>query len=278
MGYDPEEIRRLYERDAGAEWNRFDSPLGRVQLEQIHRFLARYIPPGSKVLDAGSGPGRFALALAEAGCELTLVDLSERLLSEAEARFREARLLSRIAGIHRGDIVDLSFLPDGSFDVVLCLGGALSYVREQVEAALQELMRVCKPGGLILGSVMSRLSALRTGLVYGWDPVADGHPQALKAFLETGDFPPGETTLTDQPAHFFRSKELVHILSQTGLDVLEMRGTNALLTLPAERLVVLQSDREVWAALEDAESEACLSAPELGSHILFAGRRGEKDM
>jgi len=276
MSYDPQAVRDLYDARVKTEWERFDNLLGRVQLTQIQRFLARYVRPKSTVLDAGSGPGRFATFLAKMGCEVTLVDISEKMIAEAQRRLAEADLADRVRGAHCGDIVSMGFLPESSFDVVLCLGGALCYLRDQVQMALGELVRVCKPDGLLLGSVMSRIGMLRTRLVYGWARSTDVDPEALGILLRTGDVPPGGAFLTKQPAHYFRKDELLRLLDQAGVDVVEVRSTNALLTLPRERILALQSESSIWPMLEDIEAEACLSAPELGSHILFASRPAKR--
>ena len=55
------------------------------------------------------------------------------------------------------DICDLSRFEDGTFDTVVCYGGPLNYVRELADEALGELVRVTKPGGYVLMSVMSTL-------------------------------------------------------------------------------------------------------------------------
>ena len=276
MSYDPQAVRDLYDTRVRREWERFDHPLGRVQLTQIQRFLARYVRPKSTVLDAGSGPGRFAVFLAKMGCRVTLVDISEKMIAEAQRRLAEADLSDSLKGAHCRDMVNMGFLPDESFDVVLCLGGALCYLRDQVQTALAELVRVCKPNGLLLGSVMSRIGTLRTRLVYGWARGTEVVPQALETLWKTGGVPPGGAFLTEQPAHFFRKDELLRVLEEADMDVVEVRSTNALLTLLPERLLALQSDPSIWPMLEDIEAEVCLSAPELGSHILFAGRPGKR--
>ncbi|UCC68679.1 MAG: class I SAM-dependent methyltransferase [Armatimonadota bacterium] len=276
MSYDPQVVRDLYDACVEKEWERFDSPLGRVQLTQIQRFLARHVCPKSKVLDAASGPGRFAMFLAKMGCEVTLVDISEKMIAEAQRRLGEADLSDRIAGAHCSDIVNMGFLPDKSFDVVLCLGGALCYLRDQVQTALGELVRVCKPDGLLLGSVMSRIGTLRTRLVYGWARSTNVDAEALGILLRTGDVPPGGAFFTEQPAHFFRKDELLRLLDGAAVDVVEVRSTNALLTLSPERILALQSESSIWPMLEDIEAEVCLSAAELGSHILFASRPGKR--
>lgn len=56
----------------------------RKEVERMISWLG--LPPGSKVLDLCCGMGRHSLALAEAGYEVTGVDLSEVLLREARSQ------------------------------------------------------------------------------------------------------------------------------------------------------------------------------------------------
>jgi SAM-dependent methyltransferase len=73
--------------------------------------------PGSRVLDVGCGPGRHAHALAEAGCEVVGVDISQRFVDLA----RESAPPG--ATFERTDARSLDF--DREFDAVisLCQGG-----------------------------------------------------------------------------------------------------------------------------------------------------------
>ena len=69
-------------------------------------------------------------------------------------------MLDRVDGFVRADISDLSMFPDDYFDVVVCYGGALSYVCDQRYKAASELVRVVRPGGVLLISVMSRFGTI----------------------------------------------------------------------------------------------------------------------
>ena len=47
------------------------------------------------------------------------------------------------------------------FDAVVCYGGPLSYVMERSDDAFAELLRVTRPDGYVLASVMSLAGAAR---------------------------------------------------------------------------------------------------------------------
>ena len=80
---------------------------------------------GDRVLDAGCGPGRFAVTAAELGATVTALDLSEGQLELAKATVADAGVSGAVEGFVAGDIADLSMFGDGQFDAVICYGGAL---------------------------------------------------------------------------------------------------------------------------------------------------------
>lgn len=110
-------------------------------IESSHRILADLVArtdleAGAKVLDAGCGTGTNSNWLAAQGFEVTGADFSEFALAQARARDRVI--------YQREDLTALTFA-DGSFDAVFCIG-VLMHV-PAVERALDELVRVVKPGG-----------------------------------------------------------------------------------------------------------------------------------
>ena len=174
--YDPEHIARFFDDYGALEWERFDSsPMDRVSLEIHLRFLREHVRPGDRVLDAGAGPGRFTLELALLGATVVAGDISPRQL-ELHAE-KTAAVEDSVEAREVLDIRDLGRFDDESFDAVVCYGGPLSYVLDEAETALSELIRVTRRDGHVLLSVMSLLGAARAffdyfpGLVdeFGWE-------------------------------------------------------------------------------------------------------------
>jgi ubiquinone/menaquinone biosynthesis C-methylase UbiE len=96
-----------------------------------------------RVLDVATGHGNTAIAAARRGCDVTGVDLAPALLEQARQRAAAERLHVHF---QEGDAEELPF-SDATFDVVLSTFG-VSLVPDQRKGA-QELLRVCRGGGLI---------------------------------------------------------------------------------------------------------------------------------
>jgi SAM-dependent methyltransferase len=128
-----------------ASWMAGD--FGQVALHTAHgaeEFVERIgIKPGSRVLDVACGTGNTTLPAARTGASVTGVDIAPNLLEQARKRAASEGLKIRF---DEGDAEELPY-PDQVFDIVLSMFGAMFAPRPEVVAA--ELIRVCKPGGLI---------------------------------------------------------------------------------------------------------------------------------
>ena len=104
--------------------------------------------PAGRVLNAGAGAGSLTASLLERGYRVTSVDMSEPFLERLRA----------VTAEHGGPDsevmwADLTRLPfaDASFDGVVC-GEVLEHIPDDV-AALRELRRVLRPGGVLVATV-----------------------------------------------------------------------------------------------------------------------------
>ena len=274
LAYDTERIAAFYDDYGEREWERLESdPSGEVKFINHARLIRRYLPPDALVLDAGCGPGRFAIELARLGARVVLADLSAEQLALAQEKVSQAGVAERIVGVHQVDICDLSLFEDGRFDMTICYGGALSYVLERRDRALVELIRVTHPGGLLLLGVASLFGTLqtpaRTGAAYFF---ANPDRFALWQVLETGDKP--EIKGFEHPAlHLFHAAELREWLEAHGCQVLEIAASNVLALYGAD-IAPIHADPAAWKTLLALEERLC-TAPGLldcGSHIIAAVR------
>jgi ubiquinone/menaquinone biosynthesis C-methylase UbiE len=107
---------------------------------------------GKFVLDAGTGFGRFACALASSGAKVSGIDISMDMLRLARSNAGE---LAGNISWHRGDVEQLPF-GDESFDAAVCME-TLMHVPQPL-AAVKELARVVRPGGIIITGINNRFS------------------------------------------------------------------------------------------------------------------------
>lgn len=120
----------------------------RVWRTAITRRIAQHFgatpPEALKILDVGTGPGFFAIILAELGYQVTAVDYTEAMLQQAQ---QNAGALARRIQFRTMDAEALDF-PDGAFDVVISRN--VTWNLRHPDQAYSHWVRVLKSGGLLL--------------------------------------------------------------------------------------------------------------------------------
>ena len=96
-------------------------------------------PPGARLLDVGAGRGAIAVPASLRGYDVTAVDASTEMVKRL--RDDHPGLDARVM-----DAARLEF-GDGSFDVVTA--GFVLHILDDPAAALREIRRVLKPGGVL---------------------------------------------------------------------------------------------------------------------------------
>ena len=269
---------RFYDTYGDLEWERLEAtPYGRLQATIHADFIQRYVHPGDSVLDAGCGPGRFTTVATQLGATVTALDISECQLELAKQRVGEAKMLDRVDAFVRADISDLSMFPDDHFDGVVCNGGALSYVCDQRYKTALELVRVARPGGVLLISVMSRLGTI-CNLVRRGTMTVLRDPEAwhVSQVAETGDspgFPSAAVNMQHPPMHMYTSGELRSLLP--GCTVLDLAGSNVTTFEGSVALSEVSTDTKAWETAVSLERRLNTEPGlvDTGSHIILVARR-----
>ena len=114
----------------------------------LHAEIARQFPGSAskslRVLEVGTGPGFFAILLRELGYDVTAIDLTPAMLTEAKKNAGE--LAGKIRWMEmNAEALDFA---DASFDVVVSRN--LTWNLPHPDKAYAEWARVLKPGGLLL--------------------------------------------------------------------------------------------------------------------------------
>ncbi len=167
------------------------------------------------------------------------------------------------------DIRTLPF-PDGQFAAVLCLGGPLTHLPElnDRERAVDELMRVAAPGGLVVLSGVGYLAVLRTIMAKCSHELIDG---SLAAFFTDGNSPGSQACSGTGSAR----RNCANLAEAHGLTTLDMAGCQSLSTGLEEATNQLREDEEKWQRwfeilLATASEPAVV---DMAGHILYIGQK-----
>lgn len=119
------------------------------------RFDRLGLTPGDLFLDAGAGFGRHAFEAARRGARVVALDYAADEVDVTRETFRgmvDAGEIpaGRVVGVLRGDATRLPFA-DAAFDRVVT-SEVLEHIQDDV-AALNELVRVLRPGGMLAVTV-----------------------------------------------------------------------------------------------------------------------------
>jgi ubiquinone/menaquinone biosynthesis C-methylase UbiE len=116
-------------------------------------FLLPYIKPHHRILDIGCGPGSITTGFAKyvPSGSVTGIDLAPEVLTQAREHLASQQQststpLSNVT-FSLGNVLEGLSFPDQSFDIVFC-NQTLIHIPSPV-AALQEMKRVCRTGGIV---------------------------------------------------------------------------------------------------------------------------------
>ena len=131
------------------EEKRLDSRHGQVEFRVSMKYIHEYIPnhiakEEVKILDIGAGTGKYSVALAEDGYDVTAVELVKYNLGILKSKGSNVKAM-------QGNALNLKKLGNNTFDVTLLFGPMYHlFGQEDKKKALMEAKRVTKPGGVIL--------------------------------------------------------------------------------------------------------------------------------
>ena len=137
---------------------------GQLEYFTTMHYIHRYIPPMSKILEVGAGTGRYSIALAKEGMDVTAIELVESNLAVLKENSRDINNIRS----YQGDATDLSGFEDNTFDAALVFGPMYHlYEADDVNRAIDEAIRVTKPGGVIMFAFISVFAIMYANYFYG---------------------------------------------------------------------------------------------------------------
>jgi SAM-dependent methyltransferase len=151
------EDKRLLRRHGQVEY--------RTTMYYIHQYLEKSFRETGlhpRIADIGAGTGRYAVALAEEGYDVTAVEYVKYNLGILKQKGSSVKA-------YQGDARKLKKLENDSFDVTLLLGPMYHlFTPEDKQKALEEAKRVTRPGGYVLVAyLMNEYGVLTYGFKEG---------------------------------------------------------------------------------------------------------------
>ena len=261
-------VRDHYDISVEHEWNRI---AGRPEFLLTCRMLDRYIKPGDKVLDIGGGPGRYSLYLANRGCEVTLLDLSEENTKFAAKQAAGQRLSIQTV---TGDAREADKLVVEQFGHVLLMG-PLYHLLEEADriTAVNAAMNLLKPGGLLFVSFIN----LFGGIVFGMKTVPDciaweNEREFIEHIISRKSYR-GDKDNTFTRVFMIEQSEILPFMARFSLEKLHLFGQECILS-PCEDKIMSQPKEVINAWLDFCEKiwerEDLFSWSE---HLMYIGRK-----
>ncbi len=121
----------------------FVNVINRKTHKALRRIIAELVEPDDRVLECACGTGLLSEVIAGRCSRLTATDLSETMLAKAERKCAKYHNVN----FRFADISSLGY-PDGCFDKVAA--GNVIHLLDDPLKALNEMNRVCRPGGMLI--------------------------------------------------------------------------------------------------------------------------------
>ena len=256
-------VKKFYEKideDKRLETSRQGQLEYFVTMNYIHKFAEE----GNRILEIGAGTGRYSISLARDGFHVSAIELVERNLKELKNNAKGVTNLEAC----QGDALDLSRFDDDSFHTTLLLGPMYHiYDKKDQHKALDEAIRVTKPGGVIFAAFLSVHAIICTNYLYDYLPTTVGIKQNFGSDYRVKHYKEQLFTGFDicEFEELFFNKDVEYITTVAVDNILEV----------AEARPDFEMTDEDFLAFADYQLHICEKREMLGnsSHLLYICRK-----
>ncbi|RUS45839.1 bifunctional 2-polyprenyl-6-hydroxyphenol methylase/3-demethylubiquinol 3-O-methyltransferase UbiG [Cohnella sp. AR92] len=255
------------------EWRRLD----REPLEFIinMHYIRQYLPASGRILDNGAGPGKYTMELARSGYQVTLSDLTDKMVEIARTKSNELGLQDQFENFLVLNATELRGLSDEYFDASLMLG-PLYHLQNEIDRsrAVAELNRVTKRNGTVFVAFRSRINQVINSLVSPevWRP--NNTIDEINRFIQSGNFNHSdEGRFTG--AYFYNIEDINPFMEEHGFECIDLIGsTNIGTAIQPEQWEYWKSKGDYHKLIEllirVAREPSVLG---MSSHLLYVGRK-----
>ncbi len=131
---------------------------------KVYRHLARFVPPGGKILELNAGTGTDAVYLAQQGYTVHATDIAPGMLARLQDKIERLGLGDRLT-CQECSFTNLDAIQGGPFDAVFSDLGGLNCIPD-LRPVIQALSGVLRPGGVVTWVLMPPVCLWELGLVF----------------------------------------------------------------------------------------------------------------
>ena len=196
------------------------------------KYIEKYLNPSSKLIEIGAGTGKYSLALAQRGYDVTAVELVPHNIEIMKKKVTTHQNIK----IYEGNACDMSAFESESYDIVLLLGPMYHlFTDEDKHKAMSEAVRLAKKGGVIYASYCNNDTSIYK-LFY---------KKKILDYLEKGLIKEDYHTFSSPEEIFelYRKSDIDKLMERYDVTRLHFVGVDMLSYISDDRLDLL-SDRE----------------------------------
>lgn len=235
---------------------------GQLEFRTTMEYIHGLVFDRAKILEVGAGTGRYSIALAKEGYEVSAVELLENNLKVLKENGQDLENLQAF----QGDALDLSRWEDNTFDMTLVLGPMYHlYEKEQIHKAIDEAIRVTKKNGVIFFAFLSVYAILFNN--YLKENLQDGIEENFTESYEIRHF-------EEQLFTGYDIVEFEELFAGKEIEYLSTVAADSILELARKRTDFVMSDED-FEAFAKHHLATCEVRELLGSssHLLYICRK-----
>jgi ubiquinone/menaquinone biosynthesis C-methylase UbiE len=188
------------------------------RIQPILKIVRKYMSNCNMIIDVGTAIGTFAIEIAKIkDAQIYAIDFSNKALNYAKKNAEIAGLKTRITFI-KSAIENLRSIDDNSVDMIVC-ADVIEHLVDQ-NAAMKELLRVCKYGGVL---ILETCNPLFRGFKYFNKIYNFGKKLHLPESKNLFPLPPGNNFVEKYHISLKSYPEIIKLVEDTGFIVIEHR-------------------------------------------------------
>jgi ubiquinone/menaquinone biosynthesis C-methylase UbiE len=275
--YDPKIPKGYYDSFGEKEWTRLTRDcagelLFHVYMDVFHSYVHRE----AAVLELGAGAGIFSKELAVLAGQLIVSDISEEQLAINTSKMAGLGLTNRIEDFVILDITNLERIGSDRYDVVVCVGGALNYTFDKEPVAMAEMLRVTKPGGILIVGVVALFNPIMRYLPAIAEEKKQFGIEATRWLMQRGIQDAEHYPVENRNfLHMMRSRDLDTLFNGQNAQIIEKRAAGVFSLAGDDALNQVKADQELWHLLLEKELEFSKDPAYLdcGANLVYVARK-----